>query len=753
MYDKATVQVSVNNGAYTVVASNNSGGIVLQDGASTWQLAEVDLTSLLSGLSTATLKVRVGFDSVDSIANAYAGFLIDDVQVVGSTPCTTDAQCDDGAYCNGAEKCVGGTCQAGTAINCDDGVACTADSCNESTDACVHTPNDTLCSDGNACNGAEVCSATTGCQAGTPLNCDDSNACTTDSCNPATGCVHTPVNCDDGNACTTDTCSAATGQCSHVALSCDDGNLCTTDSCNSATGCVHAPVNCDDGNACTTDSCSAATGTCGHVALNCDDGNVCTTDSCNAATGCAHANNTAACSDDGNPCTNDLCGGGVCTHPNNTAPCADDGSTCTSDICSGGICTHPSNGTCVSAFLESGGQVVMEAEHFSAKVGRASHTWDVTSNTSASGGQVMQANPNNGANINTGYTTGSPELDYPVRFLTTGTHYVWVRGLGPGSGDRTLHAGIDGTGPSSSDRMSGFSSSLSWKKSTLDGAVATINVTTAGVHTINLWMREDGFRVDKILLTTSSSYTPTGAGPAESPKVGTSCTTDANCNDGNPCTQDTCVSGYCQNTAVAAGTTCTDDGNPCTNDVCSSGACTHPNNTATCTDDGNPCTNDVCSNGACTHPNNTASCADDGNVCTNDVCSGGVCTHPNNTATCPDDGNPCTNDVCSGGVCTHPDNGSCGSSPCTNFCQNPVKFTGPNYQSGNLGTAATCHQTTASLGGGNCGNFAGVRSLYVNGTKMTCNSGNWSSLPAKVNGGYCVYTTAGDYSWAYFTTW
>jgi hypothetical protein len=80
-------------------------------------------------------------------------------------------------------------------------------------------------------------------------------------------------------------------------------------------------------------------------------------------------------------------------------------------------------------------------------------------------------------------------------------------------------------------------------------------------------------------------------------------------------------------------------------------------------------------------------------------------------------------------------------------------FAGPNYSSGNLGTAATCHQTTASLASGNCGNFAAGRTLTVNSTQMQCNSGNWASLPAKRNGGYCIQTTAGDYPWAYFATW
>jgi hypothetical protein len=188
------------------------------------------------------------------------------------------------------------------------------------------------------------------------------------------------------------------------------------------------------------------------------------------------------------------------------------------------------------------------------------------------------------------------------------------------------------------------------------------------------------------------------------------------------------VSGLCQFVPAANGTACATDNNACTNDVC----------------------NAV---GVCTHPNNTAPCTDDGNVCTNDVCSGGACTHPNNTAACADDGNSCTNDVCSGGVCTHPTNPSCGTTPCTGICSNPINYTGPNLQSGNLGTAAICYQTTANLAGGNCGNFVSPRALTVNGTTMSCNNQNWPSLPAKRNGGYCISVTAGDHPWSFITTW
>jgi hypothetical protein len=118
--------------------------------------------------------------------------------------------------------------------------------------------------------------------------------------------------------------------------------------------------------------------------------------------------------------------------------------------------------------------------------------------------------------------------------------------------------------------------------------------------------------------------------------------------------------------------------------------------------------------------------------------------------------------TCSDGVLNGTETGvDCGgscpvcqsTSPCSGLCTNPIVFAGPGFSSGNLGTAATCHQTLANLAGGNCGNFAAGRTFRVNDTLMACNSGNWPSLPAKRNGGYCFQATAGDFAWAYFTTW
>ena len=87
------------------------------------------------------------------------------------------------------------------------------------------------------------------------VNCDDSNACTSDSCNPDSGqCEHTaPPSCDDQNACTGDSCNITTGLCEHTAPpSCDDSNTCTNDVCDPNTGLC---VNTDNGS-CNLEACS-----------------------------------------------------------------------------------------------------------------------------------------------------------------------------------------------------------------------------------------------------------------------------------------------------------------------------------------------------------------------------------------------------------------------------------------------------------------------------------------------------------------
>jgi len=174
-------------------------------------------------------------------------------------------------------------------------------------------------------------------------------------------------------------------------------------------------------------------------------------------------------------------------------------------------------------FLESAGQVVIEAEHADANIPRSGKSWILESTIPGfSGTGYLSALPNTGVVHDTGsFPTRSPELQGQVNFSTAGTYVVWVRGSANGSSDDSIHAGLDGGASASADRISGFQTSWTWRRWTLDGAPATLNVATPGLHTVHLWMREDGLRVDKILLRKNSSSTaPSGVGPPESPRGG-----------------------------------------------------------------------------------------------------------------------------------------------------------------------------------------------------------------------------------------
>jgi len=167
------------------------------------------------------------------------------------------------------------------------------------------------------------------------------------------------------------------------------------------------------------------------------------------------------------------------------------------------------------------GLVVMEAEGFDANISNSGINWSTNLTAGYSGTAALQALPNSGINQDTGYAASSPRLDFEAEFVHTGTHYVWIRGIGLTGSDDSCHAGLDGVEISTSDRISSFGTGWTWSKTTMDGnADATLPVATSGVHTINIWMREDGFIIDKLLLTTNPSYAPTGAGPAQSPRTG-----------------------------------------------------------------------------------------------------------------------------------------------------------------------------------------------------------------------------------------
>ncbi|PKN55941.1 MAG: hypothetical protein CVU56_18735 [Deltaproteobacteria bacterium HGW-Deltaproteobacteria-14] len=218
-------------------------------------------------------------------------------------------ECSDGLVCTVGDRCVGGRCLSAQ-DGCDDGVACTADSCSEGLGGCVHDGSacecgpGVSCDDDNPCNGVETCDlATYTCAVGAapPENvpCDDGLACTEDDRCRSQECKGVALNCADGLPCSVDSCDEAFGGCVSDASACactgdadcPDTNLCDgkafcdtgADACAPGT-----PVTCEaPTNLCKRASCVPATGGCAVFDKDngtpCDDGSVCTTtDTCQA---------------------------------------------------------------------------------------------------------------------------------------------------------------------------------------------------------------------------------------------------------------------------------------------------------------------------------------------------------------------------------------------------------------------------------------------------------------------------------------
>lgn len=202
--------------------------------------------------------------------------------------CTEDGSCDE-------VECIGD-------VDCDDGVFCTLDSCDETDYTCVHEtvenciPPMTECFTDDDCAGGfygpycvySPVEAKNYCQECLQTGnfpdsegCADGESCywgvlsASDGLNYSfywcSGC-HFDPECDDGDPCTMDECDTegfqmTDGVCSHTAM--PDCEACDSD------------LDCDDGSECTDDHCFG--GTCAYMSNSCDDGDPCTMDDCKNA--------------------------------------------------------------------------------------------------------------------------------------------------------------------------------------------------------------------------------------------------------------------------------------------------------------------------------------------------------------------------------------------------------------------------------------------------------------------------------------
>ncbi len=215
----------------------------------------------------------------------------------GCTTVNNVLACNDGDPCTTVDKCSGGACLGSVPAKCDDGRACTTDTCTKGV-GCANAPvmDNTACDDGNGCSTGDRCVAGQCKPTGGKICPEDTNPCTVATCDPNQGSVCGVKN-DDSAKCQIDKCHAftqcAAGVCpSSAPIDCNDANPCTSDACDPLTGCTHVADDtgsCSDGDLCTSaDKCKGgvcvvtpvtctpiddchAVGDCNSKTGNCDD--------------------------------------------------------------------------------------------------------------------------------------------------------------------------------------------------------------------------------------------------------------------------------------------------------------------------------------------------------------------------------------------------------------------------------------------------------------------------------------------------
>ncbi len=104
--------------------------------------------------------------------------------------------CDDNNVCTVNTGCIKGTCK-GTAIVCEDGNPCTGPGGCLPSSGCtagLPAPDGATCDDGNGCTSGDGCKGGL-CVGGTPIKCNDGKACSVDSCDPIKGCLFDSSGC------------------------------------------------------------------------------------------------------------------------------------------------------------------------------------------------------------------------------------------------------------------------------------------------------------------------------------------------------------------------------------------------------------------------------------------------------------------------------------------------------------------------------------------------------------------------------
>lgn len=141
-----------------------------------------------------------------------------------------------------------------------------------------------------------------------------------------------------------------------------------------------------------------------------------------------------------------------------------------------------------------------------AECGSVGSLWNKPSDATASNSQYVTIQPGNNSTA-TAPTNTAGHITFPLSVAQTGTYRLFARVLGPTPNDDSFWVRVDGGSWVMWNNW--FTTAWTWRQ-----FPNTFNLG-AGSHTLTFAFREDGARLDKINVTTSTTA-PTGTGPAAS---------------------------------------------------------------------------------------------------------------------------------------------------------------------------------------------------------------------------------------------
>jgi len=184
----------------------------------------------------------------------------------------------------------------------------------------------------------------------------------------------------------------------------------------------------------------------------------------------------------------------------------------------------------IAPFLQdSNGLVVLESESYHTNTFGTGiydgHVWRFAVDVAGYSGGGFMHNPAGFPLVAVSDVAFAARMDYRVRFGQPGTYKMWIRGTErPGTKD-SCHYGVDGIHVAA---VGGIAvGPFNWSAQPEDAPTTgtnRFNIPAAGDYTINTWVREDNFALDKVVIVLeSANFDPAsvnaGLGPDQSSRA------------------------------------------------------------------------------------------------------------------------------------------------------------------------------------------------------------------------------------------